>query len=100
MTKTVQIDASQPPQKVKFRKTGGSYSVIIPVALANSIGISDGDIVEMSRTESGGLLLETPHKRERKRYSLEELMNELPTIFELNEEQRAWEQMPPVGKEI
>ena len=96
--KIVEIDGGQPPQKVKFRKTGGSFSVIIPVALANSIGISDGDSADMSRTSTGGLLLET--RRGRKRYSLDELMSELPAEMTLTDEQRAWEQMPPVGKEI
>ena len=39
--------------KRKVRKAGGSYSVIIPTALAEDKGLKDGTVIEWHTTKEG-----------------------------------------------
>ncbi|WP_050808379.1 AbrB/MazE/SpoVT family DNA-binding domain-containing protein [Asticcacaulis biprosthecium] len=86
-------------KEVKFRKSGGSYAITIPVSVADAARFSEGTIGDIVVADDGSLVIR--HKAGRKkRYSLNELLQELPETFELTDEQRAWEQLPPVGNEI
>lgn len=99
MSFVVQVSDDATRREVKFRKSGGSYALTIPVSVADAARFGEGAVGDIVVAEDGSLVIRHKAPR-RKRYSLEELLSELPETFEMSDAQRAWEQMRPVGNEI
>jgi len=101
MSIDVKISDPDSGKDVKMRRAGGSYACTFPVSVFEAAGFKEGSIGTAFVAEDGSIVI--THKapeRKRKRYSLDALLSELPATFELSDEQKAWEQMRPVGNEL
>jgi len=99
MTRALEIDESRPITEVKFRKTGGSLSVIWPSANAAALHVTDGSVARIAYTKTGEQVI-IPVMKQKRKYSLSELLSEMTDQVELGAQQSAWEQMRPSGSEI
>lgn len=99
MTRALEIDESRPITEVKFRKTGGSLSVIWPSANAAALHVTDGSVARIAYTKTGEQVI-IPVTKSKRKYSLAELLSEMPDHVDLSSQQSAWEKMRPAGNEI
>ena len=99
MSRAYEIDESRPITEVKFRKTGGSLSVIWPSANAAALHVTDGSVAKIAYTKTGEQVI-IPMTQARRKYSLTELLAEMPDQLDLSNDHAAWEQMRPTGNEI
>lgn len=99
MSRAFELDESRPITEIKFRKTGGSLSVIWPSANAAALHVTDGSVAKIAYTKTGEQVI-IPVAKGRRKYSLTELLAELPDQVDLSAEHGAWEQMRPTGNEI
>jgi antitoxin ChpS len=79
-----------------LRKVGGSVMLAVPPALLDLLHLQAGATVGMD-VKNGRLVIEP---KPRPRYTLEELLAQCEPAAELTEEERAWFDAPPVGKEL
>lgn len=78
-----------------LRRSGGSLIMTIPTTFVEQNHLSAGDSVDVNI--DGARMTVEPKRRTRKRYTLEQLLAEMPEGLPRLPE---WENMPPVGKEI
>lgn len=79
-----------------IRKWGNSVGVIIPAGVLAKAGMSLGDTIELE-VQDGQITL----KQASPKYSLEGLLKASPPeTFALDEEDKAWLQDSPLGKEL
>lgn len=99
MSRSFEIDESRPITEVKFRKTGGSLSVIWPNAIA--LHVTDGSVAQVAYTKTGEQVIipVTKPKAERK-YALADLLSEMGGQVDLSADHQSWEQMRPTGNEV
>jgi len=101
MSRSFEIDESRPMTEVKFRKTGGSLSVIWPNANAIALRVTDGSVAQIAYTKTGEQVIIPVEKPMGKRkYSLADLLSEMGEQVDLSADHTAWEQMRPTGNEI
>ena len=99
MSRSLEIDESRPITEVKFRKTGGSLSVIWPSAYAADLHVTDGSVARIAYTKTGEQVI-IPVTTTKRKYSLAELLSEMSDQVDLGPEHAAWEQMRPSGNEV
>jgi len=99
MSRALEIDESRPITEVKFRKTGGSLSVIWPSANAAALHVTDGSVARIAYTKTGEQVI-IPVTRAKRKYSLSELLSEMSEQVDLSDDHAGWEQMRPAGNEI
>jgi antitoxin ChpS len=79
-----------------LRKVGGSVMLAIPPALLDVTGLAAGGHVEVS-VEAGRLVIE---RRQRRRYTLDELLARCDSSAPLASDEREWLESGPVGNEL
>ena len=99
MSRALEIDESRPITEVKFRKTGGSLSVIWPSANAAALHVTDGSVARIAYTKTGEQVI-IPVTRTKRKYLLAELLSEMSEQVDLDADHAAWEQIRPAGDEI
>jgi antitoxin ChpS len=78
-----------------LRKVGGSTMIAVPTAFLEQLHIKAGSAVTME-VDNGRLVIEPQKQR---RYTLDELLANY-TPVEITDEDRAWLDSAPVGKEL
>lgn len=99
MARKLEIDETRPMTEVKFRKTGGSLSVIWPSANAAALHVKDGSTAKIAYTKTGEQVI-IPVVKPARKYALAELLDEMPEQADLSQDHAAWEAMRPAGDEI
>ena len=79
-----------------LRKVGGSTMIALPTAFLEQLHIKAGSAVNME-VDNGRLVIEP--QKQRRRYTLDELLANY-TPVEITDEDRAWLDSAPVGKEL
>lgn len=83
--------------KTTIRKFGNSRGAIIPAVLLRELNLNENDQVDI-KAENGRIVLEPFSKVE---YSLDELLSQCsPETVELDDQDKAWLNDGPVGKEV
>ena len=82
-------------QVAKLQKVGEAVMLAIPPAMLVALSLDDAALVGIA--VDGGKLIVTPSKR--KRYSLEELMDQCDLDAPESEDMAAWRNAPAVGRE-
>lgn len=81
---------------IAIRRSGGASIVSLPKKVTEMMHLEVGSVLDLS-VEQGKIVL-TPQKKD---FSLEELLEGYtPADFAMDEEDRVWHDMKPVGKEI
>lgn len=82
--------------EIAIRKIGNSKGAVIPAPLLKELGVDAGQIMQ-ANVMDGRLVIEKMNKPE---YSLGELLAKCsPEVMALNDEDKAWLNDSPVGKE-
>lgn len=81
-----------------LKKAGGSLVMTVPVSARDALQLTEGAALTVS-IEGNRLVMEAV-KRERPRYSLEELLAQCDFELPYSDEERAWLDAPPVGREL
>ena len=101
MSRSFEIDESRPITEVKFRKTGGSLSVIWPNANAIALHVTDGSVAQVAYTKTGEqVIIPLIKPKAGRSYALTELLSEMVEQVDLSADHQSWEQMRPTGNEI
>jgi len=79
-----------------LRKVEGSTILAIPAVMLEAVGLSDEAEVNIS-IDGDRLVLE---QRNRRSYSLEELLAQCDSQFDFSPEDKEWLESAPVGKEL
>lgn len=79
-----------------LRKVGGSVMLAVPPVLLNLLRLKAGATVDVD-VENGRLIVEP---KQRKRYTLEELLAESDYSQALPAEDREWLESPAAGREL
>jgi antitoxin ChpS len=79
----------------KLRTVGGSVMFAIPKSILEGLGLSPHSQVGLSVSE--GRLIVEPHHRPR--YTLAELMDQCDLSAPMTDEDQAWLEAAPVGRE-
>ncbi len=82
--------------ELSIRKLGNSAGIILPAALLRALNLSVGSSVKAEEVD-GALILTHSIK---KRYSLNDLLAQCDPKAPVPEDMKAWNEMPPVGKEF
>ena len=80
-----------------LKKAGGSLVMTVPASIRDAMELSEGQRLSVV-VDDGKMVLE-PAKR-RKRYTLDELLAQCDFEQPYGEEERAWLDAPPVGREL
>ena len=83
--------------ELQLRKLGNSTGLTLPPSLMRDLGLAAGQLMTLSKTRDGALLL-TP-KIERRKYSAAELNAQCDLKAPMPADLVAWEQLPPAGNE-
>ncbi len=83
---------------VTLRRAGGSLVLTIPRVHAKSLGLEEGE--RMNVTVADGKLIVAPHVAERRKYRLEDLLAQCDRDAPLSPEDAAWIGGDPVGAEL
>lgn len=76
-----------------LRKVGGSVMLVVPPAVLEMMDLSAGSRVNLA-AEKGRLIVEKP------KYTLEELLSQCDPNAPMSDEDKAWINGRPVGKEL
>lgn len=79
-----------------LRNVGGSVMMAIPKSLLEGLGLSANTKVGLS-LDHGRLVIEPKPKP---KYALAELLAQCDTTIALSADDRAWQKMGPVGREV
>lgn len=85
-------------EHVTLRRAGGSLVLTIPRAHARTLGLSEGE--RMDVTIADGKLIATPHVVARPRYKLEDLLAQCDVSAPVSFEDADWLAAKPVGNEF
>ena len=99
MSRAYEIDESRPITEVKFRKTGGSLSVIWPSANAAALRVTDGSVARIAYTKTGEQVI-IPVTKAKRKYSLADLLSEMSAQVDLRNAHADWENIRPAGDEV
>jgi antitoxin ChpS len=75
------------------QKVDGSLVVVLPPELQQELQLAEGTRLEM-RAEQGTVTVR------RSKYTLKELLDQCDFSLPVSDEDRAWDEMKPVGREI
>ncbi|MFZ5792753.1 MAG: antitoxin [Pseudomonadota bacterium] len=84
------------PHAVRLRKVGGSVMLAIPKPMLEALDLAPDAAVGLS-IKSGRLVVEP---RQRRRYSLDELLAQCKPQAKRSPEDRAWTSGRPAGREL
>lgn len=90
--------------KTKLKKAGGSLVATMPAAARNLLHLSEGQ--EMAVTVEGSKVImeampsAAPLRVRRPKYTLDELLTDATPDAPMSDEEKAWHDAPPVGREI
>lgn len=86
---------------VQIRKQGGAAIITLPSVVLKDLNSGIGDKLELA-VAGGVLTAKIAHKRERKRYTLAELLEGVtPELAEeMHKEAQSWLDAPSFGREI
>jgi antitoxin ChpS len=79
-----------------LRKVGGSIMMVVPPAILEQLNLQAGTAVALA-VDGQRLIVEPPRKP---RYTLEELLAQCDPDAPLSDEDRAWINTSPVGREL
>ena len=79
-----------------LRKVGGSVMMVVPPAILDQLGLQAGASVAMA-VDGERLIVEPPRKL---RYTLDELLAQCDPNAPLSDEDRAWVNSAPAGREL
>ena len=79
-----------------LRKVGGSVMMVVPPAILDQLQLKAGAAVALV-VDGQRLIVEPPRKP---RYTLEELLSQCDPDGPLSDEDRAWINSAPVGREL
>ena len=79
-----------------LRKVGGSVMLAVPPAILDLLHLEAGATVGLA--VDGERLVVQP--RARPKYTLDELLAQCKSPSEITEEDRAWLDLPPIGREL
>jgi antitoxin ChpS len=85
-------------EHVTLRRAGGSLVLTIPRAHAKTLGLSEGERMDVSIAD--GKLIATPQATTRPRYRLEELLAQCDAAAPLTREDMDWLTASPTGNEF
>ena len=93
--------SSTPAITTTVKKAGGSLIVTVPAPARDLLQLSEGQEMSVS-VEEGKLIYEafTAEPRRRSKYTLDELLSQCDFDTPYSDEERAWLDAPPVGREI
>ena len=80
----------------KLRKVGGSIMLAVPPAILDLLHLQAEATVGL--TVDGGRLVVDPNVKPR--YTLDELLVQCDADAPISDEDRAWLDMPPIGREL
>jgi len=90
--------------KTTLKRAGGSLVVTVPAAARNLLKLTEGQEMSVSVVGSTVVLEPMPTDRpkhvRRPKYTLDELLGDANPDAGLSEEERAWQDAPPVGREV
>jgi antitoxin ChpS len=90
--------------KAKLKKAGGSLVMTVPAAARNLLNLTEGQemavSVEGSKVIAEPILSSKPMRVRRPKYTLDELVAGVDRDAPLSDEERAWQDAPPVGREV
>lgn len=81
----------------RIRRQGGAAVMTIPPALLKMLGLEIGE--QLTLAVDNGMLVASPVRQEKKRFTLTELLEGADEVAALNASAREWDEAPPVGKE-
>ncbi len=81
----------------RIRRQGGAAVMTIPPALLKMLGLEIGE--QLTLEVDNGALVASPVRKEKKRFTLAELLEGADEVAALNAGAREWDEAPPVGKE-
>lgn len=81
----------------RLKKSGGSLVMTVPAAARDTLHLHEGQELTV-KVEDQKLVLEPAVRRPK--YTLEELLAHCDFDAPLSEEERAWLDAPPVGREL
>jgi antitoxin ChpS len=84
------------PHAVRLRKVGGSVMLAIPRPVLDALDLAPNASVGLS-IKAGRLVVDP---KERRRYSLDELLAQCRPSARRSAEDRDWAASPPVGREL
>lgn len=99
MSHSYSIDPSIAPTPFKFRKTGGSFSIIIPAGAASLLAIKEGATGKLAHTVTGEMVIIPDKLPAQPSYKLADLLREAKDHVE-TPDLDGWENVPPQGTEI
>jgi antitoxin ChpS len=79
-----------------LRKVGGSVMMVVPPAILDQLGLQAGASVAMA-VDGERLIVEPPRKP---RYTLDELLAQCDPNAPFSDEDRAWVNSAPAGREL
>jgi antitoxin ChpS len=79
-----------------LRKVGGSIMMVVPPAILEQLNLQAGTAVALA-VDGQRLIVEPPRKP---RYTLQELLAQCDPDAPLSDEDRAWINTSPVGREL
>ena len=79
-----------------IREVNGSLAISIPRDAVKDLNLHEGSSLDV--TVEGQEIVLKP--RRRSKYTLQELLDQCDPSIPLSEEDKAWEAVPPVGREI
>jgi antitoxin ChpS len=89
--------------KTRLKKAGGSLVVTVPAAARRLLNLSEGQqmaiSVEGSKVVLEAISGEAPMRVRQPKYTLDELLAGTEEVAQLNDEERAWHDAEPVGRE-
>ncbi len=80
-----------------LKKAGGSLVMTVPASVRDALELSEGQRLSVV-VDNGRMVLEPT--KPRKTYSLDELIAQCDFEQPYSEEERAWLDAPPVGREL
>ncbi|HWU17342.1 MAG TPA: AbrB/MazE/SpoVT family DNA-binding domain-containing protein [Devosia sp.] len=91
--------------KTSLKPAGGSLVMTVPAAVRKALGYTQGTELSVS-VDDGRMIIEAvepakPAPRVRQpKYTLDELLNDATLDTPMTDEERTWQNAPPVGREI
>jgi len=90
--------------KTTLKRAGGSLVVTVPASARNLLELTEGQEMSVSVVGSAVVFEPTPKPRSmhvrRPKYTLDELVADANPDAGLSDEERAWQDEPPVGREV
>jgi antitoxin ChpS len=83
-----------------LKKSGGSLVMTVPAAARNALHLVEGQEMTVAVEGEKLVLAAARPTRRRPKYTLKQLLAECNPDAPLTDEEKAWLNMPPVGREL